>query len=316
MSKIIYPSSNCHYGPWLLDLQQLQQLDEIVNVQWEKLSVYRNNRIIQEIERNCNNYPEERRKSIRDGIVERVKNSYENRNFYKILSINYKSGRKLEVESFKEAAMHKEFENDMPLKFTYKINCVDIEAEIKTSSYLTNQIEYSVNTCSIPEAQELFYELEGWLKRVKPSFLVKSWSVFGAWLLILTLILLGVHFISPFNNNTKKDTLIQEAHKILNDGISNDEISKVLEILLSLETKYNFNLGEVESKEINYSKLSIFLAISLCVLILSFPPKSIIGIGKGEKKLNIWRNWIKVVTYIIPVLVILPIIINKLSNIL
>lgn len=314
MSEIIYPNTNRVHGPWLLDSEQLQRLDSIINIQWEKLTKYRNKLIQQEIDGELNSFSKEEQERRKKGVEEKVKKNYRygDDKFYKELRIDYRSKRLLIVDSFKEAAMHKEFENDLPIKFNYKIRCVDVESEIKLDFF--NKIEYSVNTYSINESKELYYELEGWLKKVNPSILIKVWSRIGSWILPL---LIGVLAILPsININNNRDILIEEAHKILNEGITTDEVEKALEIILSLETDYELKLGKMENIEIDYSKLYYLYALILCALILFFPPNSIIGIGKGEQKLNKWRNWINVVTYVIPVLIILPIIINRISNLL
>jgi len=105
--------------------------------------------------------------------------------------------------------MDKNLENDMPKDFTYKIECVDIEAKITNDTWSDNKISFSVNTLAIEEAKETYYEFENWLKQVSPPLYVKIWRKIGKWIPFLFIFLI---LLIPDKNISTKDRLVSEAH--------------------------------------------------------------------------------------------------------
>jgi len=155
------------------------------------------------------------------------------------------------------------------------------------------------------------YFIEKWVKEVSPPLYLKIWRRIGKWGLPLYLVII---FILPSSQISTEDKLKSEAHKLLQHGLQNDEIAKGLEILLSIETNYenkeansNFNISDYR---INLTRLLILIGL----IMINFPPSNIIGICRGEKKLVRWRIWVKIVTYVIPVMILLPILINLVTN--
>ena len=311
MAEVIYPSEKTLYGPWLLNLQRLQELDTIVDNQFQKMSVYRDSIIQSELGEKKKEYEETSFNYQDEELLARVKDSYRIQKYTKQLRVGFKSGKTVIANSFREIAMDKNLENDMPKDFTYKIECVDIEAKITNDTWSDNKISFSVNTLAIEEAKETYYEFENWLKQVSPPLYVKIWRKIGKWIPFLFIFLI---LLIQDKNISTKDRLVSEAHEILKDGINESELEKSIEILLALETKYEKDDSQSDPKPWDFQRIFRAFLILSGILIIMYPPNSIVGICKGEKKLNRWNTWIKIVTYIIPVMIILPILINLLTD--
>lgn len=314
MAEIIYPTSSTIYGPWLLDNQKLQTLDKVFDDIWEKLTAYREKQIENVISKKIETNQRQNIETSRKQLEEEVKHSWEFQSYSRILEISFKSGKKLIVTSFKEAAMQKEFENDMAKNFEYTTKCLGIEASFGNSKFSENKFSYSVNSFSSSLEKEIYFELERWAKDNAPKVHLKVWKKINTWILPIYFILLLIWI--PSKGKMDKDYFSEEAYKLLEDGIDSTEVVKSIELLLSINSGFekefptSSNSVSEDTRQSSFFILSVFI---IC-LILTFAPNTIIGLGKGEKKLNRTLIWIKIVTYIIPVLIILPILLSKITE--
>ena len=121
-----------------------------------------------------------------------------------------------------------------------------------------------------------------------------------------------VLFLSP---DTNEKILKEEAFGLLENGIQKEEVPKALELLLAYKTQYKKSNPESELVKSDLYQMLSYVGIGLILFtILYFGPNSVIGIGRGERKLKLINIYVKIVIYIIPVLILLPILINKVSN--
>ncbi|NLT50108.1 MAG: hypothetical protein GXX85_04230 [Ignavibacteria bacterium] len=315
MSTIIHPSSITEYGPWLLDFRKLEELDKVFESQLEKLKKYRSYLIDNEVLKRKKEYSGLDYEIDDEGLRRKLETNYQFADCYRELIINYKSDKTVKAESFKEIAMNKDINSEFPIDFSYTLSVANVKARISLgrSEISRNEISVSVENNTTSEGKELLYEIEKWIKNTRPNILVKFWRRYARWFLYFAYMCINLYII--FIPDTNKTIVKNEAFEILKNGIQQDEVPKALEILLTLET--NFKKAKIETKtsdNIIFMNL-IYLSIALFIsLILYFGPNSVIGINKGEKKLRIIDTYVKIVTYIIPVLFLLPFIINKLSN--
>jgi len=157
MTQVIYPSEKSLFGPWLLDMNQLQSLDALMENHMNRLDKYRQKFIDEDFHRLKIEYKDRYIKYTDEELLDKAKGGYKVQKFKKELKIKFKSGKTVLANSFKEILMNKDFEADFPESFTYLIECVDIEAEITNDLFNNNKISYKVNTLSIEEAKEIFY---------------------------------------------------------------------------------------------------------------------------------------------------------------
>jgi hypothetical protein len=125
--------------------------------------------------------------------------------------------------------------------------------------------------------------------------------------------LFALFFPSDLDLKNYKNSLINDSKQILQNGISENEQGKVLEIILKLQTDF---VPENYSTKTNQKPSIIgpvFILLTLIILV-TFRPKSIIGLGRNKFLVSAIKLWIKLVTYVIPVYIIFQIAMNKLTS--
>jgi hypothetical protein len=105
-----------------------------------------------------------------------------------------------------------------------------------------------------------------------------------------------------------------EARKLIDNGIDSQNIFEAMEIMLILETEFVPENYEYSDSSLKNWGISL-LCLVLIFIILAFTPKSYIDLGKGQKKIKFWKSWIRIISITIPVGILFPILLNKISGI-
>jgi len=126
-----------------------------------------------------------------------------------------------------------------------------------------------------------------------------------ALLFMVTLVILRVQLDSGINKNTR-----QQAAQLLENGLQSEEITEAIELLLSREVSYSAQINTKRSIPNWY--IIFFFVSSIIAIILSYPPKVILGIGKGTTSIYRWRLWTKFIGITVPLgffsIIIIPLI--------
>jgi hypothetical protein len=313
MGQILYPNDMSYKGPWLIDLNSLEKLDEIVNQEWTKVKEHNEAKINEEIERKLKALPENVQDQKRPLIEKEVRNSYMYKSDTGKLTIKLKSGNKIVAPSFREASREPGVTNETPVGFVLELRSGEAKAKIAMNEYSRDDLSLSVDSPEPSVTRDFFFQIDRWVKCYKPPLWVKIWKSIQwiHWYLMVFAASVYLLFV-PTGSDTYKKALTAEAHKIIENGIDSTESNRALEILLSLQTNYvpeNVGMGKLISK----TTIVIFsVALFICI-ILSFAPKSYLGFGKGEKKVRFWKIWLRLISFTIPSSILLPILIDKLS---
>ena len=175
---------------------------------------------------------------------------------------------------------------------------------------LFRSLSYSVRCTDEELKKEIIFELETWIKTIKQPNIISLWKEFrGAqWFLCLMLLFFYV-LATPSNTSHYIDSVKEDVNQIVTNGVNQDNIHEAIEIMFTLQTK-TYPKVNLQDNKIFFKILGITMLICL---ILSFPPKTYIGLGLAEDKIKNWQNYLKFVFVSIPALVILPIIVTKLA---
>ena len=126
-----------------------------------------------------------------------------------------------------------------------------------------------------------------------------------ALLFMVTLVILRVQLDSGINKNTR-----QQAAQLLENGLQSEEITEAIELLLSREVSYSAQINT--KKSIPNLYIIFFFVSSIIAIILSYPPKVILGIGKGTTSIYRLRLWTKFIGITVPLgffgIIIIPLI--------
>ncbi len=314
MTEILYPMRKEFSAPWLIDFDKLELLDEVIEKQHKELLDYREKGIQAAIKEEISNYKDNEQHIVKEKIEEQTRNSYEFCSEFRKVTILLSKGREVQAESFKEASKEQFLQDEVPIGFSAKLEVGSTKVEITLGEYDRDEIRYKVDSNDSAIAKDIIYDIESWIKSVLPRLWLRIWKkVYGwhfnlifLWVLCAAVTLPVVY--KQFQSEIKKDV-----EAIIVEGIDSDNIEKAIEFVLIYASNYvpEQYRTNVESW---LRKLIVFSSIfAVVILILSFPPKSNIGIGKGESRIRRWRVYLRIVSFTIPVVIILPIILNQIQ---
>ncbi len=345
MAEFIYATSLRIPRPWLIDAKQLESLDNIVNEEEAKLSKRNKEKLDIEIEKRLKDDVgvegaifrkelELDRKRLKGGPVEEVNDeefieevkqtrrteirslllnrSYSDYNQDRSLTIHLKKNKKVVVKSFDEALRQQSLIDEMPVGFRWVLNSGEIKCQIDLERNGT--LDITVSPEHLPESRESFAALQRWAVSIRPPKWQQLWAFVNPLQWMLFFVVLFVSFVLVGDTEaTAKRYHKEQAYQLLKDGISQDEQLKSIETLLALDAGYIPPNLTVQTP--SWLKLLLYGGL-LTFLALSFPPKSRIGVGKGERSIKSWRIWIRIVFVVVPGFVFLNMIWPWLSGII
>ena len=136
------------------------------------------------------------------------------------------------------------------------------------------------------------------------------------WLPWMVTVLLSTPIILTSSEEANAvSTAKTEAHTLLNQGISKNEVPKAIEILLRMESKFVTENTTAPAPTPRWYMWLLF-AGGIAVFIAGLRPRLIIGIGRGAQKLDAARLWLKFVSVILPGLIFAIILVPYLSRLL
>jgi hypothetical protein len=305
---------------------KLLELDQIVDKCWRLLLRYREKEIEKEIDSEIdhgikNGYYEdtsvESLNKEREKIRKRQEDSYKFQQ-RKSLTLTNTDGTKIKATDFSNIIQHPDVEGRVANGFSFSITCADIECQLELDSSYRSGMILNVSPGTIEESRMLFSAIKGWMNSIKAPFWQRlaRGALYGCWWAVFVLILWIS--VAVFTNTVAPEwEQIKHAHELLKNGIDNSEINDALGTLLAIESKYE--------KPNNYITWS-FPVWNICLLIvgfflclgLSIIPKVVIGIGKGEHSIILWRRWLHFISYTIPIVVlssfVWPLVVNWIKS--
>lgn len=286
-------------GPWLLWLDELEELDTIIEFIDAKLKESQDielrtkakqdvqNRKYETIENALESFRKEKIKNIvliSDDETRLTDKSLKNI----LIDTKIKSFRPKELDITVEygynnifnLTVHRRFDGELK----YKIKCFD------------NYIENDIN-----------YKIENWVEKNQPNRAKKIWNKFSFHLLWISGMIFFFSLINIYSVETPSTISIYkpEILKILKEGINEGNQFKANELLLKINTNY---LPEnTESVEIiNYNLIKTSIIAAILVLIFWIKPRTTIGVGKHKDRIKIYGYYIKLVLITIPAIFIVP----------
>lgn len=306
MATIIHRNSDRFKGIWLLEENALQAFDDIVEEEWNRLKEITKLKLDREVKNEFQDAVtiaklkgEEIGKdplsieTLKNKIRDRIKGSYlYNKNSRK-LTVNMASGQKFQVSSFKELMEDPASQNHMPNKFSLNMRSETIDCDVEMED---NQIFIRVSPEQVQEASTIFLKFDQWTHRfIYPRWLY-WWRQFrGFHFLVILNIVLFVAIWGIVNPGNKEFKI--EVNQLLEDGLSEEEIPRALELLLISKSGQTSKNKSIQIKP----WYKTFLIVSLAVAIIgNFPPTSRIAIGKGIISIQRQKKWLKFISVVLP----------------
>jgi uncharacterized membrane protein YhaH (DUF805 family) len=305
MAVIVHNTSYKINCPWLLDREQLLELDRIIAQHWESLLSYREHKIEEKVEAEIN----KRKKDVpyqatddREKIRQHIEYLYDFKKTKNVTLFN-SDGTQIKASDFASVIQHPDIEDRTVKGFRYSINCAEIECDLVLRSY-NSDITLDVSPGTIEEARALFIAIKGWMNRAKAPLWqrIARGSFYGWWWSIFIFIL--IFSFGIFTKNISPEwQQIKHAHDLLKNGIDDNDIKDSVTTMLAIVSEYEKPNAHTEFSFPNWY-ICLLIAILFLCLILTFLPEIVLGIGKGELSIIWWRRWLHFISYTIPIVVL------------
>ncbi|HEV2395717.1 MAG TPA: hypothetical protein VGS27_02085 [Candidatus Sulfotelmatobacter sp.] len=301
MPEVIYPTSCRLRGPFLLSSEILTNLDRIVAEQKPILIGLREKRINEYI---AERVLEAKQEGMADPELESRKKYWTDyaqqtvAEFSCELTVQFSDDTRLEADSFAEALAHSEFSSVPAEGFDLSLKCGSIELHLEAESNFETDMSLKVTPSNAEGAKKLFADVRRWMRTVQAPLWQQWWCYLGharyfVWgpAMMMIIIALSVALGGTDDNYYKK-----QARELLQQGVTQNNQSKAIEILLALESK----ASAPTAHRLGHWYWFFFIGIFVMGLILSYPPKLVLGLGRGDDKIKYWRAWTKFVFIVVP----------------
>ncbi len=323
MVKIIHPNERQIIGPWLISSDKIELLDTMINKLWnlmEKINQpFIEKEIMHRIERS-KKYNQIDDDMDHNTIEEQVKNSYPFSKKHKTITCFFKNQKKSIGSSVDDFIKDRNIKDHLPIGIEIELEYGYISININFNrNYIFNKLFYKINASEEMEISDIYYEIDKWIQAVRPNPLLQFWQIISPfhWILcgILGLVVLITSLpISKLNLNdiAYRNEVRMEIHKLIDKGITKDDLPKCIDYFLRLNTyylpkDYTTNTGTINNLFI------IFIIVFIISVIISFKPNTNLAIGKGVFRVKFWRIYLKLIFVFIPLSIILPIILNNIK---
>jgi hypothetical protein len=299
MAELVYRTTTRLTGPWLLDSTSLERLDKIIDELSPRLEEAQEAIFRERVQKEVNERLEARPNDDRSEVEAKVEKSLRQLSYYiskkRELSLTLKGDKTLRLATFKEAERHPEVQNGQITDFSMLLKCGEIKCELTTWS--DDQLSLDVSPAEAETSREIYTAIRGWAKSVEPSAPLHYWAKLSGlqWILYFVILWLMAIYLSTGTSRWKG-----EARSLLDHGINSPtDQAKATELLLKIAAEYSD--PSERSTTPPWFKLFLIAGAIICVMATFQPPKILVGLGVGEKKLKRWRWWIKFAFVSVPI---------------
>jgi hypothetical protein len=217
------------------------------------------------------------------------------------LVLHFSNGGRLETRSFEEASAHAEVSQSEATSFDLNLECgtVSLQMNAESDSFDT-ELTLGVSPSGTEGARSLFSALRRWLRTIQAPRSQQWWCRighfrYGLWFAFgyaLLMIFLGLQ------DNVDSGYYKQQAHELIKQGVTADKQQKAIETLLALASDYSAPVAH----GLTLTRWFWFFCVggTIVCLILSYPPRIVLGLGVGEEKIIRWQRWTRFVLVIVP----------------
>jgi hypothetical protein len=311
MGQIIIPTDKKVKGPWFIDTKALEELNETLLIIENKLEeAYK---II--IDKAAESKLEEYQRWDKGMDIEKAKQKLRESSTFeksdKYVLIITQQGKKIKEENLLSLLKGSQIHEFNPIELRIQIEKGPCEFTLEISTAYDGELETRIKALDDIIFNDINYEINKWIDKHKPNLVMQKWS---SWFPSLGILFFFVLIITmPLKNKADayKNKLSEESSLLLKDGLTEEETTKAIEIILQIESGYvpeAFDSNVTVSN--TWTNVWLFAFISLLVLLIK--PKTVIGLGKNKWKVGFYRKWTYFVLVFIPLSILLPIIRGKL----
>lgn len=296
VNNFVYSTQQSFQGPWLLDRNSLLQLNHVLETIFDRMSEAACDALEKDLAAeletrlpdNMENYIEWRRSTIQ-----------ERHTVHRTVRVTLSDSKYVQSETIYNILSLPEVLDESPTSLEATLQYKGLSVEVKIPEYYKKSLSIRTSPEANEIARESFVQLQQWAVSFQAPVWQQLWTKLdhSHWLVWILALAISFPFIIP-NSDEVKEQFTPRANEILIDGISNAEQKEVLEILLRLNLK--LPVEETKSHPIPAWFQIISVGGLLVSVMASIRPSTVIGIGRNEKKIRLWKGWMRLVGITIP----------------
>jgi len=307
MPDYYYRTSSSEKGPWLLDREQMQGLDELFTAQRLVLQNYRKQKINAQVESELlealkSDDKKQLNKKEKDALKQTLLERVSERSSFNPDSIMVETrlnrNRKLVTHCIGEAMSHAAIEDAHVEKLIVCMKVADVHAHWEFEK-ATNRVSINVEPEELKTGRDVFDVINQWLDRNKPPTWQQCWGDI-CYLLWMAMIVIGFGGTALLSQLSAQSLPFRDqAFQLLQSGINATNQVRAIELLLAIQSGYT-----AQPRPSFYPQWwfpSVGLALLACVA-FSVRPGSHLGVGAGKKRVQRWRWWVKCISVTFPTL--------------
>lgn len=312
MSQLYIPVEKDISGPWFLDVKKLEELDEIYEFAYTKIVASFDLEIKDIAQRELNRLANKGKtlEELEAELLEKYKNES-----VKEVSLISRDDKKLIDKSLKGLLRDPKLTDFTPVELS-----LNIEFKHSNRFHLTIKrkddtgIKFNANCYDQDSLDEIKYRMENWIDENKPNKILQIWSYVSVFMIIVSaLFILGAsnNLVTEEKPDYKKQYK-NEIQGIIENGLSQDEQTKLIELVAKYEIEYvpenSKSIRIVNSYQIKILSISI-----LIFLFAIFKPKTTLGLGRHKSLIKVYKFWTYVMIVVLPSALIVQPLLDRLK---
>lgn len=313
MGQLIIPTTRTINGPWFIDSNSLESLnDSLIKID-SKLEEAYNLLVDRTAESKINEFKVWEKDIDLDKAKTKVKNSYPFDDIEQYVVITNAQGDKIKDDNILQLLKDRKLDHFDPIELDIQIKKGPCEFTLELTTKFTGDLKTRTKVHDDSIFSDINYELNKWIEKNKPNIALEKWTSWFPWagFPILVMLTMMTAFLSRTPQDIYKSKLKQESHELLKDSLSETEVRKAIQILLENESNFvpnDFN----PPTQTNKTLLTIWLYSVVILVILFIRPRTVIGIGKNKWKVIFYKRWTYFVLVFIPLSILFPIIRSRI----
>jgi hypothetical protein len=291
-------------GPWFIGKTELKELHHIIESADQKLresldlEMEETIRTIMENSDNPRTYEQAKMK---------VKNTHRFKHTTKKIVLHSKDGKDLVDDSLMGILKDQKLPDFFPSELAVTIEYGKNQLDLFLDNYDQGNLEYAVACFDHDKQADIKYDLDRWIDKYKPTRPNQIWLYVHELLAVAAFIAILIFFsdLFPDQNENAKAVYKSEAHKLLRDGITDQNINRATELLLKLNSDYpaekSGSGGTINREALKFLIISIYIFLVAVIV-----PKTVIGLGRARPRLQFYRFYSRFVLITVPATLLLP----------
>ncbi|AMV18889.1 hypothetical protein [Planctomyces sp. SH-PL14] len=300
MADTTFPTKKTVKGVWLLDEQQLRELDGILDEAFEvmmdihKATILKNQKEqVAWTEKRYFRNPEEKEKAIEDAKEQEKKRAVEKkRREIRFIGVSDKKC----FESFKEAFSSHEMTEEEPTGFKVTMTTWGARLDVTLGTFWFENLSGQIEPDNNKSLSECLVSLGNWADRTRQPKWIHRWRHGYVGLVLGTIFLttMALLWVVQSGTTTRLTALGKKLEGIMRSGVTDENRNEAIHLLI--QRAVNAPVVEYVAEPHTVYRMGLVVAIGAIVVWFLFrPPRNAIALGQGRK---IYRRHIRKISLV------------------